>query len=265
VRVRSLIDDFSDLTKYLSGKSRLRYVIFHVSSCSSTQDLAMSLFEQGYGEGLVVLSEEMSSGRGRLGRSWTATPGGLWFTLVLTPPKPTNLQILSLGVGSSVAKALKELYGLNAVVKWPNDVLVNEKKISGVLIEGKKKLSIALFVGVGVNVNNEIPEELKEKAVSIKEVLTRQVSRAPLLARILQEIEETYSKLLEEKTDEILREWRSLAGTLGKKVKVVTGEEVIEGVAVDVTSDGSLIVVDRAGIRRVIYSGDVTHLTQFPN
>ncbi|MEM4829238.1 MAG: biotin--[acetyl-CoA-carboxylase] ligase, partial [Zestosphaera sp.] len=159
----------------------------------------------------------------------------------------------------------KELYGLNAVVKWPNDVLVNEKKISGVLIEGRKKLSIALFVGVGVNVNNEIPEELKEKAVSIKEVLTRQVSRAPLLARILQEIEETYSKLLEEKTDEILREWRSLAGTLGKKVKVVTGEEVIEGVAVDVTSDGSLIVVDRAGIRRVIYSGDVTHLTQFPN
>lgn len=256
-----MVDDLSDLTTYLYGRSRLRYVIFRVKSCSSTQDLAMSLFKKGYGEGLVVLSEEMSSGRGRSGRSWTATSGGLWFTLVLTPPRPANLQILSLGVGSSIAKALKELYGIKAVVKWPNDVLVEEKKISGILIEGEKSLSVALFVGVGVNVNNEIPEELRNKAISVKEVLTHQVPRAPLLAKILQEIEETYFKLLNEKTDEILREWRILTGTLGREVKVITEKEVIEGVAVDVTSDGSLIVEDVAGVERIIYAGDVIHLT----
>lgn len=257
-----MTDDLSDLTTYLSGKSRLKYLIFRVRSCSSTQDLAMSLFKQGYGEGLVVLSEEMSSGRGRLGRSWTATSGGLWFTLVLTPPKPTNLQILSLGIGSSVAKVLRELYGIKAVVKWPNDVLIGEKKISGILIEGEKSLSVALFVGVGVNVNNEIPEELREKAVSVKEVLTHQVSRAPLLAKILQEIEETYFKLLNEEKDEILKEWRIFAETLGRKVKVITEKEVIEGVAVDVASDGSLIVEDVAGVKHVIYAGDVIHVTR---
>lgn len=257
-----MIDDLSDLTTYLHGRSRLKYVIFRVKNCSSTQDLAMSLFKKGYGEGLVVLSEEMSSGRGRSGRSWTATPGGLWFTLVLTPPRPANLQILSLGVGSSIAKALKELYEIKAVVKWPNDVLVEEKKISGILIEGEKSLSVALFVGVGVNVNNEIPKELRDKAISIKEVLTHQVPRAPLLAKILQEIEETYFKLLNEKTDEILREWRVLTGTLGRKVKVITEKEIIEGVAVDVTSDGSLIVEDATGVKHVIYAGDVIHLTQ---
>lgn len=258
-------DDFSGLTAYLGGRSsRLNYVIFSVERCSSTQDLAMSLFEQGYGEGLVVVSNEMSSGRGRLGRSWSATSGGLWFTLVLTPPKLTNLQILSLGVGSSVAKALRELYGIKAVVKWPNDVLVNEKKISGVLIEGRKSLGTALFIGVGVNVNNEIPEELKDRAISVKEVLTHQVPRAPLLAKILQGIEETYFKLLEEKTEEILKDWRNLSGTLERKVKVITENGVIEGVAIDVTSDGSLIVEDPAGIKHVIYSGDVIHLTQLP-
>jgi BirA family biotin operon repressor/biotin-[acetyl-CoA-carboxylase] ligase len=241
--------------------SKLRYVIFYVRNCSSTQDLAMKLFEQGYGEGLVVVAEEMSSGRGRLGRSWLATSGGLWFTLVLTPPKPANLQILSLGVGSSVAKTLRELYEIKAVVKWPNDVLVNGRKIAGILIEGRKTLETALFVGVGINVNNEIPGELRERAVSIKEVLKRQVSRTSLLAKILQEIEGTYIKLLNEETDKILEEWRGLTETLGRKVKVVTGKEVVEGVAVDVASDGSLIIEDLAGVKRFIYVGDVIHLT----
>lgn len=257
-----MIEDFSDLQTYLSMVgSKLRYVIYYVRNCSSTQDLAMKLFEQGYGEGLVVVADEMSSGRGRLGRSWLATSGGLWFTLVLTPPKPTNLQILSLGIGSSVAKTLRELYEVKAVVKWPNDVLVNGRKIAGILIEGKKNLKTALFVGVGINVNNEIPGELREKAISIKEVLKRQVPRTPLLSKILQEIEGTYLKLLDGETDKILEEWRGLTETLGRKVKVVTGEGVIEGVAVDVASDGSLIVEDLAGVKRFIYAGDVIHLT----
>jgi len=261
-----LTEDLSELTKYLVREgSKLRYVIFHMRSCSSTQDIAMSLFEQGCNEGLVVLCDEMSSGRGRLGRSWSAPLGGLWFTLVLTPPKLTSLQVLSLGVGSSVAKTLRELYGIKAVVKWPNDVLVNKKKISGILIEGKKNAKTALFVGVGINVNNEIPAELRDKAVSVKEILNHQVPRAPLLARILEKIEETYLKLLDEKVGEILREWRNLTETLGKKVVVITGKEVIEGVAVDVALDGSLIVEDSAGNKHHIYSGDVTHLTQSPH
>lgn len=256
-----MIKDFSELVTYLSKRSRLKYKVFHVSSCSSTQDLAMSLFEEGYGEGLVVVSDEMSSGRGRLGRRWSATSGGLWFTLVLTPPKLTNIQILSLGIASSVAKALRELYEIKAVVKWPNDVLVNEKKISGVLIEGKKNVKTALFVGVGVNVNNEIPAELREKAVSVKEILNQEVSRVPLLAKILQFIEETYFKLLEDRSNEVLKEWCDLTETLGRKVRVTTINEVIEGVAVNVAPDGSLIVEDSAKIKHVIYSGDVIHLT----
>ncbi len=257
-----MIEDFSDLQTYLSMVgSKLRYVVYYVRNCSSTQDLAMELFGQGYGEGLVVVADEMSSGRGRLGRSWLATSGGLWFTLVLTPPKPTNLQVLSLGIGSSVAKTLRELYEIKAVVKWPNDVLVSGRKIAGILIEGRRNHKTALFVGVGINVNNEIPSELRGRAVSIKEVLKRQVHRTPLLVKILQEIEGTYLKLLNGETDKILEEWRGLTETLGRRVKVITEKEVVEGVAVDVASDGSLIVEDLAGVKHLIYVGDVIHLT----
>lgn len=255
------LDDLQDVRELLKGVGGvLRYEAVYVSNCSSTQDLAASLVKQGYGEGLVVIAESMDSGRGRHGRKWFAGPGGLWFTLVLKPPKLSNVQLLSLGAGLSVAKSLRTLYGLNALVKWPNDVIVGGKKISGVLVEGKSDVEVFILLGVGVNVNNEIPNNLREKAISVRELTGHPTPRTSLLVEILKNIEEIYTNVLRGESSEVVNQWRRLTTTLGCRVKVVTDEGHVEGTAVEVMEDGALVVEDATGMRHRIYSGDVFHI-----
>ncbi|MEM2004961.1 MAG: biotin--[acetyl-CoA-carboxylase] ligase [Zestosphaera sp.] len=257
-----LVDDLRDVGGCLKGVGkRVRYEAVYVRECTSTQDLAASLVKQGFGEGLVVVAESMSLGRGRHGRRWSANPGGLWFTLVLKPSKLSGMQLLSLSTGLSVAKSLRTLYGLNASVKWPNDVVVEGRKISGVLVEGRGDAEVFILVGVGVNVNNEIPEDLRGRAISVREVIGYPTPRTPLLIEILKNIEEAYMKILEGRSREVVDQWRQLAETLGGRVRVVTGEGIIEGRAVDVADDGALVVEETTGVRHRIYSGDVVRVS----
>lgn len=255
------LDDLSKATEYLKGLSTtLRYEVVYVERCVSTQDLAGSLVIQGHGEGLLVIAESMTLGRGRHGRRWVANEGGLWFTLVLEPPKLTDMQLLSLGVGSSVARSLRDLYGFNPQVKWPNDVMVDGRKISGILIEGEKHLKTYILVGVGINVNNEITEDLKETAVNVKELAGHAVPRIPLLVTVLRNIEDTYSKILSGEVNEVLNQWRQFTGTLGRRVKVLTKSEIIEGTAFDVLNDGALVIENSTGRKHIVYSGDVIYV-----
>ncbi len=163
---------------------------------------------------------------------------------------------LSLAAGVAVARALRGLYGLPAELKWPNDVLVGGLKVSGVLVEARAEaggLSYALL-GVGVNVNNELPPEV-EGAASVRGLLGRAVPRGPLLLRLLAELDRVYSGL-EREPRGVLGEWRALSATLGRRVLVATEDGLVEGLAVDVTDDGAL-VVESGGARTVIYSGEV--------
>ncbi|HIE54675.1 MAG TPA: biotin--[acetyl-CoA-carboxylase] ligase, partial [Chromatiaceae bacterium] len=131
-----MIDDLRLAGSYMDDiGGRLRYNIHYVESCSSTQDIADLLARQGAGEGTVVLAEEMTMGRGRLGRRWFARPGGLWFTIILRPEHVRGLHLLSLALGLSVVRALESLLGLRTGLKWPNDVLYSGKKLAGVLVE----------------------------------------------------------------------------------------------------------------------------------
>jgi BirA family biotin operon repressor/biotin-[acetyl-CoA-carboxylase] ligase len=143
--------------------------VVYLERCGSTQDAARELAERGVAEGAVVVAEVQEAGRGRLGRSWHSAAGGIYATVVLRPP-PRALRVLSLAASVAVTRVL-ELLGLDAKVKWPNDVQVSGRKVSGVLVEAAAEpggVAYAL-VGIGLNVNNELPPELVGAATTLRE------------------------------------------------------------------------------------------------
>lgn len=247
--------------KYV-GKVLKNLNIYYLDSCTSTQDVADMLASQGAPEGTVVICEEMSYGRGRLGRKWVAGRGGLWFTIVLKPKVVKSLQLLTLIAGTSVVKTVKELYNLDVSVKWPNDVLLSSRKLCGVLIEARLEADRVnyVLVGIGVNVNNELPEELGGVGITLKDVLGYRAPRTPILKGVVNNLLNLYNELLRGNYDVVISEWKKYNSTIGRKVKVVSFNEVFEGIAVDVDVNGSLIVSTGGSVRKVGV-GDVIHLS----
>jgi len=228
----------------------------------SSQDIARELAHSGAASWTTVVCGEMGSGRGRLGRKWFAPRGGLWFTVILKPEFSGNLHILSLAAGVSVAEAVTALLGLEAKVKWPNDVLVDDKKVCGILVEGEAEADKVRFllVGIGINANNEIPEELGSTATSLHRLAGRLVPRATLLAVVLARLRTYYNYLSAGETKEVITQWLKLSATIGRTVRVVTAEgREIAGEAVSVDKLGRL-VVKSGGVKHHIEAGDVYHV-----
>lgn len=254
-------DDVADLAccVHLLGEG-LRFSLHYVERCSSTQDVARALAEKGVREGLLVVAEEQERGRGRRGRSWASARGGLWLSILLAPGSPVLLGPLNLALGVAVARAIRALYRLEARVKWPNDVEVGGRKVAGVLVEATSSPSghLTAVAGIGVNVNNPLPEALRETAATLGELLGRSLPRRPLLARLLVEVDRIYTMLKAEPRG-VLEEWLSHSSTVGRAVKVVTEDGEHYGIAVGLAEDGGL-VVDMDGEKRVFRVGEVVHL-----
>jgi len=229
------------------------------AALGSTQDLARELARAGAAEGTVILAGRQTAGRGRLGRSWISPRGGLYLTVVLRPPVQ-HLKALVIIAALAVARAVERLTGLQTSLKWPNDVLVAGRKVSGILSESElmgEGVSYAL-VGIGLNVNADMATyaEAAPLSTSVMTELGREVSREALAAGILNEFEALY--LAAQAGEPIDQEWRARLGMLGKEVRVHFGEQVEEGLAEDVDSDGSLILRRADGSRVTIAAGDVT-------
>ena len=257
-------DDLANTELYLADlEASLNYRVHYVEKCISTQDIASTLAEQGAQEGTIVLAEEMTGGRGRLGRKWHASRGGLWLTLILRPHMTRDVQLLSLAMGLGLVKGIKEHLGIKTSLKWPNDVLYNERKLAGILVEGKIESNYIkyILVGIGLNVNNEIPAELRSTAISLKEIKGRNIPRIPLLRSILLQIDHYYVTLSKKKDyEEILSEWKKHSTTIGRTVKAVTIDgKIIVGKAVDVDKNGALVIETSHGLEK-IYAGDLEHL-----
>lgn len=234
--------------------------IVYFTSAPSTQDAARREAEGGAPEGTVVLAEEQTAGRGRLGRSW-ASPAGtnLYLTLILRPP----LQYLRLPIvitPLAVVRAIEESSGLSTQIKWPNDVLIGGRKVSGVLIESEVRGSDVryILVGPGINVNLEVDQvpEIADIATSLKRELGREVPREEVLAAFLNHFEALY--LRARRGEPMHQEWRSRLETLGRQVRVTFGEQVEEGLAEDVDAEGSLILRHPDGSTVTIAAGEVT-------
>lgn len=257
-------DDLVNAELYLADlETSLNYRVHYVEKCISTQDIASTLAEQGAREGTIVLAEEMTGGRGRLGRKWYALRGGLWFTLILRPHTMRGIQLLSLAMGLGLVRGIEEYLGIRTNLKWPNDVLYNERKLAGILVEGKIESNYIkyILVGVGLNVNNEIPSELKSTAISLKEIKGSSIPRIPLLRSMLLQLDYYYMTLLKEHGyKEILYEWKKYSTTIGKNVKAATIDgRIILGKAIDIDKDGALVIETSHGLEK-IYAGDLEHL-----
>lgn len=236
-----------------------------LDSVDSTQAYMRKLAEKGAPEGTVVIALEQSSGRGRMNRPWFSPKGGLWFSLLLRPSiPPKDLHKLTLLLGVAVAKSL-ELYSIKASLKWPNDVLIDQRKVCGILLESSTETDQVKYViaGVGVNANislQDLPEGIKSSAISICDVLGKKIDRAELLSRILKNCEDLYISASEDGFSTIISLWRSLSSTIGHKVQVHLLDQTLIGRAMNIDEDGSLLLeMDGGGLRK-IYSGDVTIL-----
>ncbi len=235
-----------------------------VEVLESTSRTLRELAEVAEPEGTVVVAEEQRAGRGRLGRGWASPRGGLWFSVLLRPPvAPSEAPKLTLMAGVAVADALRRNLGLDARLKWPNDVLVSGKKLCGILAESRSDGKLEyVIVGIGINANflvSALPEQLRNSAITVREVLRRPVDRMALLRAILKELDTAYAAFRAGGTAKLLARWRELSETLGRKVRVETATGFVEGVAEDIDGLGALVVRTPDGTATVS-SGDCVHL-----
>ncbi|MDD2928033.1 MAG: biotin--[acetyl-CoA-carboxylase] ligase [Candidatus Omnitrophica bacterium] len=236
--------------------------IFYYDTLTSTIDMAMDLGVKGAASGTLILAESQTKGKGRLGRDWFSPKyKGLYMSLILRPSMlPTQASILTLLAAVSICTALKNSTGITSQIKWPNDLLVNNKKLCGILTQVIAETDRIDFViiSAGINVNND-KKSLISTATSLKEQKKEEVSRVSLLQEILRELEVNYLFLEKKGASQILEKWRQSNATLGRRVKVYCQHKHIEGEALDIDTDGGLLIRKDNGITQKVMSGDVVH------
>jgi BirA family biotin operon repressor/biotin-[acetyl-CoA-carboxylase] ligase len=235
--------------------------IYYFSEISSTMDAARELAKKGAVEGTIVIAEAQTRGRGRLSREWLSPEGGIYFTLVLRPRiSPAYAPKINLMTSIAVAATIRKLFGLKAELKWPNDVLIEGRKVCGILAEMDAEMDVVNFVniGVGINANNSIPQ-FEKTVTSLKDMLGREISRKEFLGALLMEIERWQPLLMKAN---LLQEWKKLSVTLNKDVRIAAPGEVIIGRATDIDTTGALIIKEKNGSFKKAMAGDCIHLRE---
>lgn len=238
--------------------------IHYQQSVESTQKIAHQLANQGVPEGSVVIAEEQMSGKGRMDRKWHSPKyTGIWMSLILRPaiplPKAPQLTLLT---AVSVVQAIQEETGLTPEIKWPNDILINRKKITGILTELQAEADQihSIIIGIGINVNQQLedfPNELHDIATSLSIETGKKISRASLVRSIFKHFENLYLLYLDEGFSPVKLLWESFAVSIGKQIKARTLTGTIEGKALGITDDGVLQIEDMSGKIHQVYSADI--------
>ena len=234
--------------------------IHHFTELVSTMDVARELAKGGAEEGTIIIAETQSQGKGRLGREWLSPKGGIYFTIILRPKiSPAYAPRINLMAAVAVAKTIGRLFGLKAELKWPNDVLIEGKKVCGILAEIDAEIDKVNSVNLGIGINvNTIVSEYEGKATSLKEELGKKIPRKEFFFSLLREINEQQALLTKAG---LLEEWKSLSTTLNKDVRIVAPDEEIVGRAIDIDTNGALIVQIQDGPLRNVFAGDCIHLS----
>ena len=252
------LQDAGNLLYPFCFPKNLQDKIFHFPELDSTMDQARRIARQGVRHASCVIAEVQTASRGRLDRQWASARGGLWFTLILKPDLPPPLAwTVNFAASACMSEVLAGLFDLDVRVKWPNDLLLQGRKLSGMLSEMETRADMVnfLFLGIGLNVNNETESD-EYQAISLKTALGKPVSRKQILARFLDLFE---SRITAVDPARIISQWKERTATIGTKVRVQTHDRVYEGRALDVDDTGALIVKGRDGIIRKIIYGDCFH------
>jgi BirA family biotin operon repressor/biotin-[acetyl-CoA-carboxylase] ligase len=230
-----------------------------MAETGSTNADALALAREGAPEGVVLVADHQTAGRGRLGRSWQAPPGSSLLMTVLLRPPPEEAELVTFAAAVSMAEAVEATTGVRALLKWPNDLTVDDRKLAGVLAEADwHDDAVAVCVGIGVNCNwpDEVPAELRDTLVALNGLTGAEVDRRALLDAFLGALGSRYPK---PDRAALLAAWRARSATLGRRVRVDLGGDQVEGTAADVTTEGHLVVETASG-PRTFAVGDVTHL-----
>ena len=214
--------------------------------------------------GTVIVAEEQSGGVGRLGRPWASPKGGIWTTIILKPDIPID-HVFMVTMASSIAlvRTIRKLYGIGALIKWPNDIYIGDRKVAGILLEISAEAEDVkhCILGIGIDANvppQALPGDLNTPVTSLQAEYGEPIDRPAFLAYLLREFERRFRLIEAGEYDSIVREWKSLSLTLDKRVKIKTPRKSFEGVAIDIDEYGALIVRRDNGKVERIFSGDCT-------
>lgn len=244
------------MTEQIIGREILRY-----DQVASTNDLAREFAERGEAEGLVITAQEQLAGRGRMGRKWIVPRGtSLQFSILLCPPlAPQHATRLMSMAALAIARTLEREFALQSTLKWPNDVLLDGKKVCGILTEsnivGERLASVILGIGLNVNYTMRDHPELVPFATTLQDALGQEIDRSNLERALLAQLDAYYARVCggEALTDE----YRARLGMLGQFIRVASNDTILQGVAENVDDDGALIL-NQNGARVKLFAGDVT-------
>lgn len=254
---------YEEIEKYLKTDFIGRNIKYFTSIDSTNKRAKeLALNEK---EGTVLISEEQLEGKGRMGRNWISPKGkGIWMSIILKPKvEPMEVAKITLLGAAAVHNALESI-NVNSKIKWPNDILMEDKKVCGILTEMSCELNMINYVviGIGINVNlnnSQIPEDLKHKATSIKISQGKEIDRKILVSNILNEFEKLYIPFKDKGNGrEAIDICRNNSALIGKEVKVIRGEDIKLGKFLDINNNGELIVELENGDIEEIFSGEVS-------
>ncbi len=273
------ISDFSNLVKEI-GKEKTNYIkaeeiskelnteyigkeLYVFKEVSSTNTVAKFLSNNNVENGSVVISEKQTDARGRSGKSWESPLGGVWLSIILNQDVDhSRLPLITLSTGVAVAKALERIGIKNPEIKWPNDIMINDKKVCGILTEAIAKFNTIenVIIGVGIDASfdmNEIPEDLQDGTTTLEKELGRKENENTLITIFLEEFENIINLFNEQEFEKILKEWRKRSYTIGKIVEVrAPFNKYYDGYVVGIGKEGALIVEKIDGSLEKVISGE---------
>lgn len=228
-------------------------------SIDSTNKHALQMAKDNAAQGTCIISREQTAGRGRLGRSWVSPPdSGIYMSIVLRPTLAMeDMPLITLATGVACAKAIESVCGLAIGLKWVNDLILDRKKLGGILVEMQKP---AVVVGIGINVQHDeasVPDDLKEKMTWLRRGSDTKFSTNALAAAILFQLEKYYEMLLAGQKSQVLNDWRSLSVNIGKDVSCQSGNQSLEGRVIGINEQGALLLQTSSG-EQAIYAGEVS-------
>jgi BirA family biotin operon repressor/biotin-[acetyl-CoA-carboxylase] ligase len=230
----------------------------------STNDTAFRMAKAGASEGTIVVADYQKAGRGRLGRKWESPPGGnIYTSIILRPPVlPHDASKLTLLTAVAVSETIRHYLPRSTFIKWPNDILIGQKKISGILTEMDSEMDrinfIVIGIGVNINVTRDIfPEELRSSLTSLKEETGRDVSKVEFLQMLYMNFERWYRSYLDSGFEHVRDAWRRFSIMEGKAVTVRQFDNIIKGIALGIDEDGALILLKKSGDTIKVVAGDV--------
>ncbi|MDD3655881.1 MAG: biotin--[acetyl-CoA-carboxylase] ligase [Atribacterota bacterium] len=253
----------------IKNKLTTRYIgqtIYYFPALTSTNIIAKQKIlrkTDNIPEGTIIITEQQSEGKGRLGKTWFSPAGGIWLSIILYPEIiSSSIGLITLMAAVVVANTISKLFPIKAQIKWPNDILIDDRKVCGILTEMSTETKNIqwVIVGIGINANNdssELPEDIRKCSISLKEITGQLIPRVMLVQYLCTEWEKFYEMLKRKDFSLILEEWKLYNNIIGKRIRLDTEEKIIAGEAINISDKGALIFKTDDGKTMEIISGTV--------